>query len=96
MKIQKLAINIFGNPLGNILAIINLTMLTAVLSGSIASHSFTNIAWSLSGPALVVSALATGSLTSFAIVPLLVYLQWIAIAAFARSLAAEIRPPGID
>ncbi|MEO7674968.1 MAG: hypothetical protein ABIU09_12930 [Pyrinomonadaceae bacterium] len=97
MKIQKLAIETLTSPFANILAIANLTMVA--LMGSFGFNrldAFGKLVHDLNAPAIAVSVIIIGSYDCLAVVPPLIYLQWIVIAGFAKFLTAEIRQPPID
>ena len=92
MKIKEHLKDAFTNPLGNLLAVANLAMLAFVESTlSLRPEGYDKLVCDLNGPAVVASVILTGKLTSFALIPPLVYLQWVFIGWMARRIAAAIR-----
>ena len=93
MKIERHLKAAFTSPLGNILAIVNVAMLSFV-DGTLIFRpgAYEQLVCDLNAPAVLASVILTGKLTSFALLPPLVYLQRISIASVARIIAAKIRP----
>jgi hypothetical protein len=92
MKIRKLAIDSFTDPFANLLAIANLVMVA--LAGTFAlfrTSPFIEVIRDLNAPAIVASVVLTRSMTSFILIPPLIYLQWIFIGGFAKFLAAKLK-----
>lgn len=92
MKIKEILVESFKSPFFNLLAIGNLILIaTAFAIPPMAPKSTLTIALSL--PALIVSRILAGPLyQSFVLVPLLIYLQWIFIGAFAKLIAYHVKP----
>lgn len=93
MKMKEILIESFKSPFFNLLAIANLAMLAGIEAFQIGRLSDTvQIFRDLNAPALVASFLFTRSMASFALIPPLVYLQWIFIGAFAKLIASHLKP----
>lgn len=93
MKIKELVIESFTSPFINLLAIANLVMLAFIEAFQIGRPSdFIQLFRDLNAPALITSVVLTRSMASFALIPPLVYLQWIFIGAFAKFIAFHIKP----
>lgn len=93
MKIKEILIESFKSPFVNLLAISNLVMLALIEAFQVGRLSESvQIFRDLNAPALVVSFVLTRSMASFALIPPLVYLQWIFIGAFAKFAASLIKP----
>ena len=84
MKIREFLHASFTNPFGNLLAIANLTLLFVGTDQKLMSD--------LNRPAIIVSQIIGGEFTAGLFVLQLIYLQWIFIGGFAKSIAAKIRP----
>lgn len=94
MKIKEIFIESLKSPFFNILAIVNLALIATAFSNSFpALNPSGTWAVSLNLPALVMSRILAGPIyQSFILVPPLVYLQWIFIGAFAKSIASHLKP----
>lgn len=87
---KKLILDSLASPSGNFFAIVNLSMIALV--GSIQfSHvnSLVKFIVLVNSPALAIGFLLKERVVGV----LLVYVQWILIARFAKFLAAKLRPP---
>lgn len=92
MKIKEILIESFKSPFLNILAIANLSLMALLVSSSgFDPGTSTSMVYDLNGPAIIASILLTGSMKSFALVPPLIYLQWISIGAFAKFVASHAK-----
>jgi len=92
MKIKKILIESFKSPFLNLLAIANLSLVT--LAGSFElfrTTPFIELIRYVNIPALMASFILTRSIYSFALVPPLIYLQWIFIGALAKLIASHIK-----
>jgi hypothetical protein len=94
MKIKEILIESFKSPFFNLLAIANLILIATAFSDSFpALTPRGTFAMALNLPALVASRIIAGPLhQSFALVPPLVYLQWIFIGAFAKFVGLLAKP----
>lgn len=94
MKIKEILIESFKNPFFNLLAIGNLVLISITFADAyIAWTPLTRLTIALNLPALVLSRILSGPIyQTFALVPPLIYLQWIFIGAFAKFVASRTRP----
>jgi len=96
MNIKETLVESFRSPFFNLLAIANLIMIAftvSILPGEFLLTPLSKLAISLNLPALVSSRLLVSQPSDmFLFVPPLVYLQWIAIGAFAKSIACYLKP----
>lgn len=93
MRIKEILIESFRSPFANLLAIANLTMMALV--GSYASFrpgGYADLVCDLNLPAILASMILMRSTDAAALVPPLIYLQWIFIAAFAKFVSYHARP----
>ncbi len=94
MRIKEILIQTFTTPFANLVAIANLSMFAVVGAfGLVHDHSeFAALVHKLNAPAFIASVIVTGSFKMTLLVPLLIYLQWIFIGAFAKFVAFHMRP----
>ena len=94
MKIEQHIKAAFTSPLGNILAVANLAMLAIAGSFQLARgyNDFAALVHDLNAPAMAASIFLTRSFEMTLLVPVLIYLQWIFIAGFAKFIATAIKP----
>ena len=92
MKIKEILIESFKSPFFNLLAIANLILFATSVTAAFPVLTNTGkLTMALNLPALVTARILAGPLyQSFALVPPLIYLQWIFIGAFARLMASRI------
>lgn len=96
MKIKEHLQNAFTSPFANLLAIANLALLTFVNDPLLfRPDDYTKLICDLNAPAVIASVILTGKLGSFALIPPLVYLQWIFIGWLAKAIARQYRPEGV-
>ncbi len=97
MKIKEILIESFKSQFFNLLAIANLVLIAITFGGPfpfLTSKGFLTALLNL--PAITVSRVLAGPLKhNFALVPPLVYLQWILIGAFAKFVASHFRSTNI-
>ncbi|MGD9588789.1 MAG: hypothetical protein AB7Q37_03080 [Pyrinomonadaceae bacterium] len=95
MKIKEILVESFKSPFFNLLAIVNLIMIAFTVStspGEVLLTPLSKLAISLNLPALGSSRLLVSRPSDmFLFTPPLVYLQWIAIGAFAKSIACYLK-----
>lgn len=97
MKIRNLAIETLTSPFANFLAIANLSMFAIAGAFDLTKFDpFGKLVNDLNAPAISGAVILMSSYDCLAAVPPLIYVQWVAIAGFAKFLAAELRPPAID
>lgn len=88
MRIKEILIASFKSSLANLLAIANLSMMAIVLSYRPArSSAIVELFYDLNVPAMITSIIMMRSFDSDLLLPPLIYLQWIAIVAFAKFVA---------
>jgi hypothetical protein len=96
MKIKEHLHDAFKNPFANLLAIANLALLAFANHPLLFRHdAYTILICDLNAPAVIGSVILTGKLGSFALLPPLVYLQWIFIGWLAKTLARYYRPEAV-
>lgn len=92
MRIKEILIESFKSPFFNLLAIANLILIATAFTIPLSTPAG-KLAAILNLPAFAAARIMAGPLYhSFAIVPPLVYLQWIFIGVFAKLIASRIKP----
>ena len=92
MRMKEILIESFKSPFFNLLAIANLILIAIAFTIPLSTPS-SKLAAMLKLPAFAAARIMAGPLYhSFAIVPPLVYLQWILIGGFARMIASRVKP----
>ncbi len=96
MKIKEILIESFKSPFANLLAIANISMFAIVesLPLSRGHNSFTMLVHQANAPAILAAIGITGSNEMSVLMPPLIYMQWIFVAAFARSIRFYVAPTG--
>ena len=92
MKIKEHLQLAFTNPIGNLLAIANLAMLSLGHNLFHSFRGFGKLANDLSLPATLASFVLVGRADSNLLIPPLIYLQWIFIGWLAHMIARHIQP----
>ncbi|HMQ04402.1 MAG TPA: hypothetical protein PKD26_10840 [Pyrinomonadaceae bacterium] len=88
MRIKEILIARLKSPLANLLAIANLSMMAIILSfRPVRSSTFVELIYGLNMPALITSHILPPFIHPDVSIPPLIYLQWIAIVAFAKFVA---------
>lgn len=94
MKIKVILVESFKSPFFNLLAIGNLVLVSITFADVyLTSTPLTRLTIALNLPAFLLSRILAGPIyQTFALVPPLIYLQWIFIGAFAKFVASRMRP----
>ena len=92
MKIKEHVQLAFTNPVGNLLAVANLAMLSLGQNLFHSFRGFGKLANDLSLPATLASYVLVGSADSGLILPPLVYLQWIFVGWLAHAIGSQFQP----
>ncbi len=95
MKIKEHLHFAFTNPLGNLLAVVNLAMMALSYNLLQSVRGFGKLANDMSFPATMASYLLVGRADSSLIIPPLIYLQWIFIGWLAHVIARQIQPESV-
>lgn len=96
MKIKEILVESFKSPAFNILAIVNLAVITLTATASLPfliTNPVSKLAILVNLPAFVAARILVSRTTeAFAFIPPFIYLQWIFIGALAKLIASQWKP----